>query len=197
MRASWIAWALLAGCNFDPVPASSLIDAGTSGSNMGSNGSNGSGNVGSGSNASCTAGARVCVDATDSGSCNSAGQAVADRACPPGSMCGSGYCQPPVGAMSCTTDTDCPGNGVCDPYVVSGAFQGFCTGPDGSHVVYESCSGTSSPGCDTGVCVNGQCFSGCKNQSDCPSADSVSCTAGSGTLEGVSISGLKSCFNSD
>ena len=165
------------------------------GSGSGSSGS-GSGS-GSGSASSCTPGARVCVDPSDSGSCNGSGHAVADRACPPGSTCGAGYCQPPSGASSCMTDNDCPGNGVCDPYVVSGAFQGFCTAPDGSHSIYDGCSGTNSPSCDTGVCVNGQCYAGCKNQNDCPSADSVSCVAGTGTLEGVSISGLKSCSNGD
>lgn len=126
-----------------------------------------------------------------SGACDAAGHGVIDRDCPPGSMCGSGYCQPPPNAQPCSTDDDCNSSTVCDPYIVGGAFERFCTGRMGNGQTYSQCN--SNDGCRTGVCTDGECYAACTATDDCPSIDTKACEAGSGTLEGVSMSGLTTC----
>jgi hypothetical protein len=70
-------------------------------------------------------GSRICIGMGQSGSC-AQGMPMFDRACPPGSTCANGYCQPP-GNTQCTHNGDCMMNQVCDLYVVKGALTGYCT----------------------------------------------------------------------
>jgi hypothetical protein len=196
MRVGWIAWAFVAGCSFSPVPAT--FEGTDAGGTTGSGSASGSGSGSSAGSAAsgCTPGTRVCIDTQHSGSCDGSGHEVIDRDCPPGSTCGAGYCQPPPGAMPCTDDDQCSGSDVCDPYVGGGSFEGFCTGRDGAADTYSQCTGGDQ--CRTGVCTDGQCFTACTSQSDCPDGpDSIACKPGNGTLEGTSMSGLTTCVGSD
>src|SRR5262245_32569107 len=65
-----------------------------------------------------TDGQRICLTPVQSGHCELLGvlMPVADRDCPPGSLCVGGYCQPPAGANSCTSIADCTNNQVCNLY---------------------------------------------------------------------------------
>lgn len=198
VRLGWIAWSFVVGCSFTPTGAAVIggVDAGPN-SGSGSAGP-GSGSAGSGSGSAttgCAVGVRMCIDAAHSGTCDGSGNRVIDRNCPPGSMCGSGYCQPPSGAMPCTSDDDCSNSMVCDPYVAGSAFAGFCTARAGNGQTYDSCS--SNIDCRTGVCTDGECYAACSTTSDCPEIDTKMCEAGSGSLEGVSMSGLTTCVGHD
>jgi hypothetical protein len=159
-------------------------------------GADGSTTIGGGSDASgVTCPTRVCVDATHSGSCDGTGHVTTDRACPPGSRCNGGYCQPPGGATACTSDSACNGNDVCDLYVQGGVLVGFCTAPVGADGIYHGCDNDED--CQTGVCADsGQCFSACSGA--CPAGpDTVACTPLDVTIEGVMSSGVSTCVGHD
>jgi len=143
----------------------------------------------------CTSdGMRVCVDATHSGHC-AGGAPVADRSCPPDSMCTDGLCAPPMGATQCLGDADCT-NQVCDLYVVGSSLQGFCSDPIGTNT--GSCSNAGEDlNCDSGICSSGngtQCLSPCTTTGDCVGG-SQTCSSMSNpqSIEGQSTSGTKHC----
>jgi hypothetical protein len=146
---------------------------------------------------SCSVAGRVCV-ANLSAECSGNGATpVVDRTC--STSCKDGYCQPPSSMTSCPGA--CSGSDVCAPFVSNMAFVDYCAPPVGGGGVGAACS-TPGPDrtCATGYCVNAPpsgnvCMILCNNPSECPNAGG-SCKAirSPTTIEGVSTSGLKTCF---
>jgi hypothetical protein len=149
-------------------------------------------------------GDRLCADATHSAVCTS-GRAIIDRACPPGSMCTGGHCAPPAGAQNCTSNRDCSGADVCDEYVVSNTFAGFCTaaiaGATGG--INGICNAVGYDAtCRTGVCAARDsggtmraCLTPCTANSDC-GGGGINCVAvlAPPLIEGASTAPLKFCI---
>jgi len=138
---------------------------------------------------------RVCITSTQSGHCDNLLQPIADRSCPPGSLCSNGYCQPPNGAQQCQNRVNCGIGQACDLYVVAGQLQGYCTNDLGGGGTFASCNDDRE--CRAALCVTKMdgtrnCLALC--MSSCPggTCDLVTQPA---TIEGVSTSAIKSCFN--
>jgi hypothetical protein len=146
---------------------------------------------------------RVCIDPIHSGHCEvTAGfrlTAVADRTCPPTSLCIAGHCQPPPFALVCQSQSDCLGGHVCDLYVGPSGVIGRCTDAiSGGAGMYEDC--TSDVNCRTGLCASfgntQQCLYPCGDQRDCRGGGGCGFITSPALLEGVPIAGaVASCFN--
>jgi hypothetical protein len=137
-------------------------------------------------------GQHICLTMTSAGYCNGDQQPVLDHTCPTGSLCSSGHCQPPAGAQPCVNRTNCGINESCDLYVTSNGVKGYCTTPVGVGGPFSACSSDSD--CRTGVCATGT--DGSRN---CLEVCAMSCPPGmcldvTSTLEGDSLTGIKSCF---
>ncbi len=196
MRVAALAIAVLAACSFRSGVVPPDGGAGTGGDDA--HASFDASNL-----ASCTTpGQRVCVDATHSGTCDGSLQPVIDRNCPTGSMCGGGYCQPPVGAKACTRDMDCMPGKPCDLYVVGGNLGGFCTQKVGNGGPYHACTTAGDDAtCASGMCAsNGektQCLVPCANQDDstCPMDKHCDPLVAPATVEGIATSAQSACFD--
>jgi hypothetical protein len=145
--------------------------------------------------AACVEGVRGCIDAARSGVCVG-GELIADRDCPPTSVCMAGVCAPPAGATACTGDVGCVAPEVCDVYVMGGALAGFCTPPIGATSGSCTTAGYDAT-CDSGICAAGgdtRCLSPCVSQVDClggnQTCDGVTAP---GTIDGQVTTGLKHC----
>jgi hypothetical protein len=149
----------------------------------------------------CTAaGMRVCADSGHSAVCSAAAVApTLDRTCPPSSICASGHCQPPAGAVMCKKSADCTNGTVCTPFVVGAVVDTRCAPPlpgaaGGSG---SSCSATGfDTTCKSGYCArvgsNNLCETPCNNQNDCGGNN---CDNAMLTVEGTTAGALKSCNN--
>jgi hypothetical protein len=156
-----------------------------------------------GPGACTTAGERLCVDVHHSGHCDQSLGLLADRDCPPDSMCLGGYCQPNVSAATCARQGDCALGRVCDLFVVSGKLTGFCSLAGGSGPVYTACTATNQTAtCESGLCSTGtilgvhECLTPCTGLSggDCTNGGICETLVDPVTIEGVSTTGLHGCF---
>lgn len=149
--------------------------------------------------------ARVCSDATHSAVCMLQGGqwlAFPDRACPPGSSCVSGYCNPPpaTAGMGCNKNTDCLMSGyVCDIYVNTGTPTGHCTMAIPGAIGNNRCTTVGyEPKCNTGICAqastgNPGCLERCMMSGDCPQGKPCLAVKMPATIEGVDITSLQFC----
>jgi hypothetical protein len=152
----------------------------------------------------CTfAGQRLCINATQSGSCDGSLQPVPDRNCPPSSFCQNGTCRPPNEANGCDRENDCQWGQACDMYVSSDGTSiiTVCTPNDGQGGAYSQCNTATGSQCQSSTCaeetVSGtvdQCFFACKQSQDCPMGGVCLDISSPGSLEGTSTAGIKSCF---
>ncbi len=146
---------------------------------------------------------RVCIDSVTSGVCGM--PPIADRNCPPGSMCQGGFCKPPTGASPCQSNNDCNFGEDCDLYVGAGgnSLQGFCTSDGGGTAdVGTPCSSPGSdPTCNSGLCAVDafdqlvvECLFPCNGGGDCPFNGNCRNLAAPLTIEGVSTAAVQGCF---
>jgi hypothetical protein len=148
----------------------------------------------------------VCIDIGHSAACVaglSGWAAVVDRSCPPESGCAAGYCTPPHNAQPCAGSRDCPGDRVCDLFVVGGRLVGYCAPPfmeaDGPGA--ECGPPGPNTACQSGICgavgadgSQAQCLSPCSSDSSCPeSAGTCRAFAQPGAIEGLPTSALTFC----
>ena len=132
----------------------------------------------------CTGEQRLCLANSGSAGCVD-GNYVLDRKCPMGSMCASGYCQPPSlgippAGINCDFGTgpaenNCfavggADNGLsCQPYVngLTGNVSWACTPKIGAGLPGDACQDGAQ--CRSGFCgSNGTCFRTCRVDTDCP-----------------------------
>ncbi len=157
---------------------------------------------------SCTDGDRKC-EGTKSQICQG-GTFKTDRACPSGSTCTGGFCQPPMMSLNgtgtgCSVDTGggpqplenaCfQGGGTtnslsCQPFVdAAGGVTWVCDAPVGTGLPGTMC--TEGGQCRSGFCgSNGTCFRGCASSQDCPrdnTGQQLQCTTVTITVEGVTV----------
>jgi hypothetical protein len=143
----------------------------------------------------CTSIARICPTSGQSAACvpfNNGYTQQIDRTCPPGSLCSTGYCQPPASPLGCTNTAGCAAipNNVCDPFVItqgaSKTIQGFCAGRFGTSTGNCTAVGFDST-CASGYCIatnaNKVCMTLCAQTSDC--TNGTTCAQRLVTVEGL------------
>jgi hypothetical protein len=153
----------------------------------------------------CVIGQRSCAGSFSEYCPN--GMFAADRACPTGSMCAVGHCQPPLGAHPCDAvpgpqENQCVAVSdtlSCQPFVVkpnTATIGWSCTKAVGAGLPGVAC--TSGAQCRSGFCgSNGTCFRACANSADCPQATMgkpFSCSTVNIIVEGIPIK-AGSCIN--
>jgi hypothetical protein len=149
---------------------------------------------------------RQCLATTGSAACVS-GQYMLDRKCPMGSMCKTGYCQPPAMSFVNPTGNPCdvaggPQENQCFSQVTDTlSCQPFVTDPANKSVswICATSVGMGLPGapctdgstCRTGFCgSNGTCFRACQLDTDCPvqtNGTRYNCREVTITVEGVAV----------
>jgi hypothetical protein len=142
---------------------------------------------------------RVCISSTQSGHCDNLLMPVADRNCPPTSMCSNGTCRPPSGAQSCTHESDCGITTACVLYTSTNgnSIIGACTPNDGNGSLYDNCNNGNQ--CQSGTCASAntfpdQCYYACRMDMECPMGGHCVNVTAPATLEGTATTGVKGCF---
>ena len=150
--------------------------------------------------------ARGC-SATGSVTCNGT-SAEPDRTCPQGSMCASGYCEPPpltatVPGRSCQVGDAASESFCVTQQSTTSSCQPFVTGADAVtwrcvHAVgagFSTTPCTTGDECRSGFCgSNGTCFRACAGDNDCPSGPGKRiCSEVEIIVEGQMVS-AKSCI---
>jgi hypothetical protein len=142
---------------------------------------------------------RVCINSTQSGHCDSLLNPVADRNCPPSSMCSNGTCRPPSGSNSCVREMDCTTATSCDLYTSTNgnSIIGACTPNQGNGTLYDTCNNDNQ--CQSGTCASAtsfpdECYYACRMDPDCPMGGHCVNITAPATLEGTATTGVKGCF---